>query len=180
MFSEYRPFIKEEDYQKEQKNNISIIENINNYYFLLSSLLNNCKFNFSKFLDIVKSKTTSKAGGAGAKNISNSFLIDYLKKKKKNKNKKSLVSTNKKKDDMDKKVKYILSYEAILYPNLNINTKQYEDLKEKLRKTWWKEIFDSVLKKSLEKLDKDDIYKFVPKLPELCGSDMDLSRFSHE
>ena len=50
-------FIKEDEFDK---NDMSIIENINNYYFLLSSLLDNGKFNFSKFLGIVKSKTVNK------------------------------------------------------------------------------------------------------------------------
>ena len=105
-------FIQEEDYDK---NYINIIQNINNLYFLLSSLLDNGKFNLSKFLGIVKSKTNNKVGGASNSNILKKMIArSKNKSKSKNKNKKSSLSTNKKKDDMDKKVKYILSYEAIL------------------------------------------------------------------
>jgi hypothetical protein len=155
-------FIKEEEYDK---NYISVIQNINNFYFLLTSIFDNSKFNFSKFIAITKSKTINKIGGA-----LNSNLIKFLKlqnktkTKNKNKTKKSTLLTNKK-DDMDKKVKYILSYEAILFPTININTKNYEDLKEKLRKTWWKEKFDLVLKNSLIKLLEKDNDK-LPKIKD--------------
>jgi hypothetical protein len=164
-------FIKEEDYDK---NDINIIQNINNLYFLLSSLLDNGKFNLSKFLGIVKSKSTNKVGGTSNSNILKKMIArSKNKSKSKNKNKKSSLSTNKKTDDIDKKVKYILSYYAILNPD--INTKQYEDLKEKLRKTWWKEKFDLVLKDSLEKLGLDTNYTGIPKLLDSNGNVVNLT-----
>ena len=178
-------FIKEDEYDI---NDINIIQNINNYYFLLSSLLDNGKFNLSKFLGIVKSKTTNKVGGASNSNILKKMIArskNNSKSKNKNKNKKSSLSTNKKTDDMDKKVKYIISYAAILNPE--INTKQYEDLKEKLRKTWWKEKFDMVLKDSLDKLNKYEpkspsftVNKILPLFVDDSGKEFELSKLSFE
>jgi hypothetical protein len=167
-------FISETDYTQK---NINTIQNINNLYFLLSSLLDNSKFNFNKFIGSVKLKKNNKVSGGAVNSNLIKFLIEKKNKNKKNKNKKSLLSTNKKTDDMDKKVKYILSYEAIL--NSEINPKKYEDLKEKLRKTWWKEKFDYVLKDSLVKLKLDQNYKKIPKLLKVDGTDYDLTTLTN-
>lgn len=169
-------FIELKNYNQD---NIPIIKNISNFYFLLNSLLDNGKFNLNKFLSLTKPKITNRSGGANSINYKKA--IELLKKRinsGKDKNKKK-TSSNKKEDDIDKKIKYILNYEAILEPSINI--KNYEDLKEKLRKTWWKEKFDNILYKDLEKLDKDDTYKGIPKLLESNGQTaVDLKNLSPE
>jgi hypothetical protein len=168
-------FIELKNYNQD---NIPIIKNISNFYFLLNSLLDNGKFNLNKFLSLTKPKITNRSGGADSINYKKA--VELLKKRinsGKDKNKKK-TSSNKKEDDIDKKIKYILNYEAILEPSINI--KNYEDLKEKLRKTWWKEKFDNILYKDLEKLNKDDTYK-IPKLLESNGvTAVDLKILSPE
>jgi malate/lactate dehydrogenase len=48
-------------------------------------------------------------------------------------------------------------------------------LKEKLRKTWWKEKFDMVLYDSLEKLGLDSNYKGIPQLLDSNGIVVNLT-----
>jgi len=174
LIDDEKIFLEKDDYSKE---NINLIENINNFYYLLSSFLENGKFNLNKFLGITKSKNTIKVGGSNSNNIYKKLLekklLELEKNKKDKKDKKD--KEDKKTDDIDKKVKYILNYESIVN---DVNIKNYESLKENLRKKWWKEKFDSILKIDLEKL-KNNLNK-IPDFINKNGNTFDKTSLSHE
>jgi hypothetical protein len=174
LIDDEKIFLEKDDYSKE---NINLIENINNFYYLLSSFLENGKFNLNKFLGITKSKNTIKVGGSNSnifyKKLLEKKLLELEKNKKDKKDKKD--KEDKKPDDIDKKVKYILNYESIVN---DVNIKNYESLKENLRKKWWKEKFDSILKIDLETLknNSNKILDFKNK----NGITFDKTLLSHE
>jgi hypothetical protein len=128
--------------------------NINNYYNLLSDILDNGKFNINKFFSDTSTKKDdkNKKGGAPSKQQSSflkAFGLSSLTKKKS-----SLFNNNKKGDAYDKKVKYILKNEALSLKDPKIaSTSNFDSLK-KLLKDSGKRIFIEKLRKDLEELPK--------------------------
>jgi hypothetical protein len=126
--------------------------NINNYYNLLSDILDNGKFNINKFFSDTSTKKDdkNKKGGAPSKQQSSflkAFGLSSLTKKKS-----SLFNNNKKGDAYDKKVKYILKNEALSIKDPKIaSTSNFDSLK-KLLKDNGKRIFIEKLRKDLEEL----------------------------
>jgi len=131
--------------------------NINNYYNLLSDILDNGKFNINKFFsDTAKKEEKLKKGGAPTKpskqqsSFLKAFGLSPLGKKKS-----SIFNENKKGDSYDKKVKYILKNEALSLKNPAIeSTSKFDTLKRKL-KDGGKEIFREKLRKDLKDLEKN-------------------------
>jgi hypothetical protein len=126
------------------------LKNINNYYNLLSDILDNGKFNINKFFsDSTKKEEKLKKGGNPTSWLKKLGQITTSSKKKS-----SIFNENKKGDSYDKKVKYILKNEALSLKNPAIaSTSKYDTLK-KLLKDNGKEIFRMKLKKNLEELEK--------------------------
>jgi hypothetical protein len=131
------------------------LKNINNYYNLLSDILENGKFNINKFFsDTTKKEEKLKKGGGPTKpskqqsSILKAFGLSPLSKKKS-----SIFNENKKGDSYDKKVKYILKNEALSLKDPSIaSTSKYDALK-KLLKDSGKEIFKGKLIKNLQELE---------------------------
>ena len=146
--------------------------NINNYYNLLSDILENGKFNINKFFSdpSAKKEDKIKRGGAPTKpskqqsSIYKAFsslssLSSFGKKKS------SLLNDNKKGDAYEKKVKYILKNEALSLKEPAIgSTSKFDKLKKDLKDNG-KVIFTEKLRKDLEKLDKFKTLKYTD-IPE--------------
>lgn len=134
--------------------------NINNYYNLLSDILDNGKFNINKFFSdpSAKKEDKIKRGGAPTKTKQSSqqasaykFLSSFSPFAKK---KLSLLNENKKGDAYEKKVKYILKNEALSLKKPEIgSTSQFDKLKKDLKDNG-KEIFTEKLRKDLGGLQK--------------------------
>ena len=140
------------------------LKNINNYYNLLSDIIDNGRFNINKLFNDTPSKKENKNKKGGGydddrkkkKSLSKKekalrSLLDY-----KNKDKKLFSDYNKKGDVYDKKVKYILKYEKMIAEDSkkrDVDINKYDTLKEILRKSW-KNIFTKKLKKNLEDLQQ--------------------------
>ena len=144
------------------------LKNINNYYNLLSDILENGKFNINKFFsDTAKKEEKLKKGGAPTKpskqqsSFLKAFGLSPLGKKKS-----SIFNENKKGDSYDKKVKYILKNEALSLKDPSIaSTSKYDALK-KLLKDSGKEIFREKLRKDLENLPKFQASSSNTNIPE--------------
>lgn len=126
------------------------LKNINNYYNLLSDILENGKFNINKFFsDSTKKEEKLKKGGGPTP----SWLKKLGQITTSSKKKSSIFNENKKGDSYDKKVKYILKNEALSLKNPAISiTSKYDALK-KLLKDNGKEIFRGKLRKNLQELE---------------------------
>ena len=145
--------------------------NINNYYNLLSDILDNGKFNINKFFSdpSAKKEDKIKRGGAPTKTKQSSqqasaykFLSSFSPFAKK---KLSLLNDNKKGDAYEKKVKYILKNEALSLKEPAIgSTSKFDKLKKDLKDNG-KVIFTEKLRKDLEKLDKFKTLKYTD-IPE--------------
>jgi hypothetical protein len=133
--------------------------NINNYYNLLSDILDNGKFNINKFFSDTSTKKDekNKKGGAATPSwIKKLGQISSLTKKKSS----SLFNNNKKGDAYDKKVKYILKNEALSLKDPKIASTSNFDTLKKLLKDSGKRIFIEKLRKDLE-----DLFKTIPLIP---------------
>jgi hypothetical protein len=137
------------------------LKNINNYYNLLSDILENGKFNINKFFSdpSAKKEEKIKRGGAPTKpskqqsSIYKAFsslssLSSFGKKKL------SLLNENKKGDAYEKKVKYILKNEALSLKKPEIGSTSIFDKLKKDLKDNGKVIFTEKLRKDLEGLKK--------------------------
>jgi hypothetical protein len=149
--------------------------NINNYYNLLSDILENGKFNINKFFSdpSAKKEDKIKRGGAPTKpskqqsSIYKAFsslssLSSFGKKKS------SLLNDNKKGDAYEKKVKYILKNEALSLNKPEIGSTSKFDTLKKYLKDKGKEIFTDKLKNNLEKIQTNPKTKID--LPPHAGS----------
>ena len=134
--------------------------NINNYYNLLSDILENGKFNINKFFSdpSAKKEDKIKRGGAPTKTKQSSqqasaykFLSSFSPFAKK---KLSLLNENKKGDAYEKKVKYILKNEALSLKKPEIGSTSIFDKLKKDLKDNGKVIFTEKLRKDLEGLKK--------------------------
>ena len=127
------------------------LKNINNYYNLLSDILDNGKFNINKFFSdpsTKKDEKTKKGGGDLQNLIKFASASSKLGKNKK----KSSFNDNKKGDDYDKKVKYILKNESLSLKDPKVgSTSNFDTLKKLLREDG-KKIFIGKLNKDLESL----------------------------
>ena len=142
------------------------LKNINNYYNLLSDILENGKFNINKFFsDSTKKEEKLKKGGGPTKpskqqsSFLKAFGLSPLSKKKS-----SIFNENKKGDSYDKKVRYILKNEALSLKDPAIaSTSKYDALK-KLLKDNGKEIFREKLRKDLKDLVNNGQLTFTTRL----------------
>jgi hypothetical protein len=134
--------------------------NINNYYNLLSDILENGKFNINKFFSdpSTKKEDKIKKGGGPTKTKQSSqqasaykFLSSFSPFAKK---KSSLLNNNKKGDAYEKKVKYILKNEALSLRKPEIGSTSKFDTLKKYLKDKGKVIFMGKLEKDLENLPK--------------------------
>jgi hypothetical protein len=133
--------------------------NINNYYNLLSDILENGKFNINKFFSdpSAKKEDKIKRGGAPTKTKQSSQKSSFLKAlgiPDFSKKKSSLLNDNKKGDAYEKKVKYILKNEALSLKKPEIGSTSKFDTLKKLLKDKGKVIFTEKLEKDLEDLPK--------------------------
>lgn len=158
-----------EYYNSEPK--MKALNNINNYYNLLSDIIDNGKFNLNKLFSDSDTKKINKIkiGGAPHKhkqhkqqNPLSSFSslawaaqAAQLSKKFGQGHKFKSLSIynrdNKKSDSYDKKIKYILKYEKFMVKDQKVDVNKYENLKESLRKNGIA-IFIDKLRKDLEDL----------------------------
>ena len=136
------------------------LKNINNYYNLLSDIIDNGRFNINKFLSdstTKKEDILKKGGGPSAKKKQPSFPTPSSWSKLfgiKSKTKSYLSEDNKKGDSYDKKVKYILKYESLsLKDPRKVNISNY-DLLKKVLKEGGKKIFIGKLEKDLMAVKK--------------------------
>lgn len=144
------------------------LKNINNYYNLLSDILDNGKFNINKFFSdpSAKKEEKIKRGGAPTKSsfkppkISKASAYASLLGIKTPKRSLSLFNDNKKGDAYEKKVKYILKNEALSLSDPKIASTSKFDALKKLLKDSGKEIFRDKLRKDLELLDNKSLLKF--------------------
>jgi hypothetical protein len=143
-----------------ENSEMKALKNINNYYNLLSDIIDNGKFNINKFLSdsTTKKEDILKKGGApAAKKKQPSFpTLSPTSFSKlfgiKSKTKSYLSEDNKKGDSYDKKVKYILKYESLsLKDQKKVNINNYDLLKIEL-KEGGKKIFIGKLEKDLKTL----------------------------
>ena len=131
--------------------------NINNYYHLLSDIIDNGKFNLNKLFSESNSKKINKIkiGGGPTKKKQNplslwaSQISKTLGKSQKSKSLSIFNRDNKKSDGYDKKIKYILKYEKYMVKDQKVDVNKYDNLKELLRKNGIA-IFIDKLKKDLE------------------------------
>ena len=133
--------------------------NINNYYNLLSDILENGKFNINKFFSdpSAKKEDKIKRGGGPTKTKQSSQQSSFLKAfglSPFGKKKSSLLNDNKKGDAYEKKVKYILKNEALSLREPSIGSTSKFDTLKKLLKDRGKVIFTEKLEKDLEDLSK--------------------------
>jgi len=134
--------------------------NINNYYNLLSDILENGKFNINKFFSDASAKKEEKLkrGGGPTKTKQSSQKSSFLKAlgiPDFSKKKSSLLNDNKKGDAYEKKVKYILKNEALSLKDPSIGSTSKFDTLKKLLKDSGKVIFTEKLRKNLEKIQTD-------------------------
>jgi hypothetical protein len=154
-------------------NEMKALKNINNYYNLLSDIIDNGRFNINKFLSdsTTKKEDILKKGGApAAKTKQPSFPTPSSWSKLfgiKSKTKSYLSEENKKGDSYDKKVKYILKYESLsLKDSKKVNISNYDLLKNEL-KEGGKKIFIGKLDKDLRTLIKSKIFPFLLDISEV-------------
>ena len=154
------------------------LKNINNYYNLLSDILENGKFNINKFFSdpSTKKEEKLKRGGNGnwkskskkskspqsslSKLISQSISSSFDKKKS------SIFNENKKGDSYDKKVRYILKNESLSLRDPTIASTSDFDILKKLLKESGKEIFREKLRKDLDILPKFSTPPNNTKIPD--------------
>jgi hypothetical protein len=131
--------------------------NINNYYNLLSDILENGKFNINKFFSdpsAKKEEKIKKGGGPTKPSKQQSSFLKALGITSLGKKKSSLLNDNKKGDAYEKKVKYILKNEALSLRDPSIgSTSKFDKLKKDLKDNG-KVIFTEKLRKDLEGLKK--------------------------
>jgi hypothetical protein len=156
--------------------------NINNYYNLLSDILDNGKFNINKFFSdpSAKKEEKIKRGGAPTPSKQQSSLFKALGISSLGKKKSSLLNGNKKGDAYEKKVKYILKNEALSLNDPRIaSTSKFDTLKKDL-KDEGKKIFTEKLKKNLEKIQTDPNIKIDLPLPHLGTKIKDIDDIKDE
>ena len=139
--------------------------NINNYYNLLSDILDNGKFNINKFFSdkSTKKDEKNKQKGGNSKLLASLLGKSSLIKKKSS----SLFNNNKKGDAYEKKVKYILKNEALSLKDPKIaSTSKFDSLK-KLLKDSGKRIFIEKLRKDLEDLFKTSPLKATSHIKDI-------------
>jgi hypothetical protein len=130
--------------------------NINNYYNLLSDILDNGKFNINKFFNdpSAKKEEKIKKGGAPTKlSKQQSSFFKTLGLPSFGKKKLSIFNENKKGDAYEKKVKYILKNEALSLREPSIGSTSKFDTLKKYLKDMGKKIFTEKLRKDLNTLN---------------------------
>ena len=150
-----------EYYNREPK--MKALKNINNYYILLSDIIDGGKFNLNdlfKESDKKKSNKVRVGGGPTKKkdplSTFTSSLIKSFGKSKKSKSLSIFNYDNKKSDNSDKRIKYILKYENNNISEQKININKYESLKDFLKKSGINIFIEKL------RLDLDELDNFVP------------------
>jgi hypothetical protein len=132
------------------------LKNINNYYNLLSDILENGKFNINKFFSdpsAKKEEKIKKGGGPTKPSKQQSSIFKALGLPTFGKKKSSLLNGNKKGDAYEKKVKYILKNEALSLRDPSIGSTSNFDILKKYLKDMGKKIFIEKLRKDLNTLN---------------------------
>jgi len=165
------------EYYKETPE-MKALYNINNYYNLLSDILDNGKFNINKFFSdpSAKKEDKIKRGGGPTKTKQSSQQSSFLKAfglSSFGKKKSSLLNGNKKGDSNDKKAIYILKNEALSLKDPRIASTSKLDSLKKLLKDKGKEIFTDKLRKDLKDLIAKNLLDF-PSKPTSITSIQDI------